>query len=516
MNHNKNDVHPENLSEKELTGITLYPEERLLRIENFPMYIRKIAYSAVESIKALTLAKRYCDVGKENPSNASSSSFEANDDTKEAHQGLYDVFFPRDGFVVAQILFDEHPHLTRSTILAAFESMGVKDNYENPVYPYTEEQIGKIPHELREPDDPIAIQLTEEKDWGWPYYGAVDTTGKNIIAVARYVEKTPEGTGFLKAKFVGRDGIERTVQEGLDMNVAWLLGRMDLNPEGLVESLAKNPKHHANQTWADSSDAFHHANGSWAEHHPEKNFGVAALEQQGEAYDALQAAARIYSILGENDKAQSLTLRAKELQKTVLEKFWVSDESLHGGYFGRGTDRDENGNLRVLAVRSSDMGNLLYSGILDDGDDEDLNREIRFKREAVIKNLLSDEMLGLNGIRTISSDSVRYSPDRYHNGTTWPWVTHIAAEAFRKYGYDAEAEDLDERILSACEATGMLGEYFSGSNDPNHRCVEQRVKVQNDSIPSERIYYACQPAQEVQAWTVASVLAIKRRRGKRI
>ncbi len=509
-NENKHNVAP--LPEQHLTGITLMPDETLESVETYK-HGSLLSYSAIEAIINLTAVHRYRDIGGNGPSNAS-NSVEKENDGKESHQGLYDVFFPRDAFVVAQILSEENPQLTRSTVLAAFAGMGVMDNYKNPVHPYDEQEVGKIPHEFRSPDDPIATELTEKKDWGWPYYGAVDTTGKNTAAIARYVETSDEGEAFLEQTFVGRDGIERTVKDGLDMNVAWLTNRMDLNPDGLVESLSKNRKHHANQTWADSPEAFHHADGSWAEHHPDKNLGVAALEQQGEAYAALRGAARMYERLGETDKADELDGRADSLREVVLEKFWVDDDAHYGGFFGRGTDRDEHGNLRVLAIRTSDMGNFLGSGMLDDTDDEELNKEIRFKREAVIQNLLSEEMLGLNGIRTLSSDSVRYSPDRYHNGTTWPWVTHVTAEALRRYGRDEEADDLDNRIMIACEETGILGEYFSGSNDPNHRLVEQRVVVANPSLTTDPVYPVSQPAQEIQAWTAAAVLAIKRRRGK--
>lgn len=501
--------------EGELIGIRIMPDETLVAVENFMPNRSNVAYSAMRAIQMLTGAHKFKDVGYYGPSNAS-RGYDNDEENKEANQGLFDVFFPRDAHVVAEILFNQIPQLTHATILAALEGIGTTDNYKNPKKPFDEQEVGKIPHEFRVSEDPIAMKLTEEKDWGWPYYGAVDTTGKNVIAIARYAAHPDEGLAFLEEKFSDQSGAERTVKEGLDMNIAWLLGRLDLNPEGLLESLAKNPKHHANQTWADSPEAFHHADGSWAEHYPEKNVGVAGLELQGETFRALKEAAQLYEDLGETEKAAELRKRADNIRRVVLEKFWVDDPEHFGGYFGRGTDRDADGNLRPLAIRTSDMGLLLNSGLLDDTGDEVLDQEIRYKREAVVQNLLSEEMLGLNGIRTLSSDSMRYSPDRYHNGTTWPWVTYLTAEGLRRYGYEAEADDLDDRIMAACEATGILGEYFSGSNDPEHRMVTQRVIVENATLTTEPIYAVCQPAQEVQAWTVAAVLAIKLRRGRRI
>lgn len=515
MNKNKNSIQPNNHEQlhAELNGIRLMPDEELISVQQYEQPRLKRPISAIKAMLGLTAAMRFRDIGHNGPSNAS-NVIEKNPDDIEGHQGKYDVFFPRDGHVVASIL-EEAPQLTRATIMASFEGMGTVDNYTNQVYPFDEQEIGKIAHEMRDPDDPIAKQLTEHKDWGWPYYGAVDTTGKNIISIARYIEHSDEGEAFLDATFEGRDGVERTVKQGLDMNVEWLLGRMNLNPEGLVESLSKNPKHHANQTWADSPEAFHHADGSWAEHHPEKNLGVAALEQQGEAYSALRAAARIYELEGETEHAQELNQRADRLRAVVLDAFWVDDPEHFGGYFGRGTDRDANGNLRVLAIRTSDMGNFLDSGILDDTDDEELNQEIRAKREAVVQNLLSEEMMSPNGLRTLSTDSYRYSHDRYHNGTTWPWVSYVTARGLARYGYEDQANALEDRIMDAYQDTRILGEYYSGSDDLNHRVVDQKVVVRNPTLTTEVEYPVSQPAQEVQAWTTAAVLAIKFNRTQR-
>lgn len=516
MRKNKNTLPTPENALPPLTGIIPMPDETIVTVESYEGRQLERALSTIRAMIGLTAVRKFVNIGDNGPSNASNALEKSAD--PEAHQGKYDVFFPRDGHVVAEILADiPHPRfmrLMRATIVASFESMGVADNYQASQYPFDEQEVGKIAHEMREPDDPIAQQLTEEKDWGWPYYGAVDTTGKNIMAIARYVENSDEGEAFLNETFIGRDGNERTVREGLDMNVAWVTGRMDLNPEGLVEMLSKNPKHHANQTWADSPESFHHGDGSWAEHHPEKSLGVAGLELQGETYKALRGAARLYEGLGETEKATALSGRADALRSVVLDKFWVDDPEHFGGYFGRGTDRDADGTLRVLAIRTSDMGNLLDSGLLDDTGDEALDQEIRFKREAVIQNLLSEEMMSPNGVRTLSSDSFRYSPDRYHNGTTWPWVSYVTARGLARYGHQEEAEQLKDRIMDAYQSTKILGEYFSGSDDLSHRLVDQKVVVYNPTIATEPVYAVSQPAQEVQAWTVAAVLAIKWERGQ--
>ncbi|HET8884119.1 MAG TPA: hypothetical protein VFM68_01470 [Candidatus Saccharimonadales bacterium] len=499
---------PDNTGHNSPRGIHIHADETLSKDPETIAIDSPLRHmSTVEALTNLTAVKHAKDIGKSGPSNAAGSR-EANKD--DADFNKYNVFFPRDGHVVAELIFDLHPELTRTTVIASFEKMGVIDNYTNPTKPFDEQEIGKIPHEIRSPDDPLAINLTEKKNWGWPYYGAIDTTGKNIIAISRLVNHPDYGTDFLDETYKGRDDKTHAVLHGLEQNIAWLTGRMDKNPEGLVESLAKNPLHHANQTWADSPEAFHHADGSWAEHHPESNLGVAAVEQQAEAYDALLGAATIYETLGRTDEASVLRKRARKLQTVVLDKFWVTDKKHNGGYFARGTDRDTDGHLRPLAIRSSDMGHLLNSGILDDTDDPKQTNEIAHKRRAVIQNLFSPEMLCPSGIRTLSSDSLRYSDDRYHNGNSWPWTSYYIAKGLDRHGYHGLSHELKKRVWDNYNETKLLGEYASGSSDPDHRLINQKVTVHNESLTTDTEYPVSQPAQEIQAWTAAAIYAIKR------
>ncbi len=491
-------------------GVTLKSDERLLGISEVVVSKPERVLSTLRAMMGLTAVDHSRLIGTNGPSNAS-NALKKETLTADSEQGKYDVFFPRDAHVVADILAaDRFLPLTRSTVLASLEQMGVVDNFRHSQGLLDEQEVGKIPHEIRQPDDPIARDLSERKDWGWPYYGAVDTTGKNVRAIARYVSDSDEGADFLAAQFTGRDGEQRTVEQGLKMNLDWLLNRCDLNPEGLLESLSKNPKHHANQSWADSPESFHHADGSWAAHHPEQNWGVAALDVQAETYAALRAAAGLYSQTEDAAFAAQLTHQAERLRAAVLEHFWVDDPQHFGGFFGRGTDRDATGKLRVLAIRTSDMGVLLDSGLLDDDpNDAALTADMKMKREAVVANLMSPEMLCPSGIRTLSADSVRYSPDRYHNGASWPWTTYYAARGMERYGFQEQAAVLKQRVLESYAETGLLGEYFSGDESPDRLLVDQKVEVENLSLTTDPRYAVSQAAQEVQAWTAATLLAMK-------
>jgi len=494
-------------SSESLNGVHLRADEKLVSVTEYVPPERNRPMSSLLAMSALTGVSSSREIGMNGPSNASNTVKTASEN-EPGHQGKYDVFFVRDAHVVAGFLAELYPALARSTVITTMESMGTRDNYITPVHPFDEQEIGKPAHEVRESSDPIARDLTESKDWGWPYYGAVDTASKNIITIGKILE-SDQDTSFLREEYKDRDGKVQTVGHGLELNARWLRERMDKNPEGLVESVWKNPKHHPNQTWADSTEAFYHADGSWAEHHPEKEYGRSAVEQQAEAYDALLIAAHVFELQGDLDKAGDMRQRAARLQRVVLDVFWVEDQTKFGGYFAQGTDRDSEGRLRPLAVRSSDMGNVLNSNLLMPTGDQVLDEELSTKRDAIIQNLFSSDMLGLSGIRTKSKDSARYDDDRYHGGDSWPWVSAYIADGLDKHGYFGLANELKKRVLETANATKMLGEFVSGSDDPTKRIITQAVTVESSTNPFEKVYAVSQPAQEVQAWTAAAVLKIK-------
>jgi glycogen debranching enzyme len=499
------------------------PNEEIL--EEVSLALPERHMSALKAILDLTAATSPSEIGLHGPSNASNTS-EENRNVPELN--LYSEFYPRDSHVVALFLEKQHPNLTKATVLASLAYAGMREHLRSSGGLQDEQEFGKVPHEIRDTNTPKAQQRAIEKDRTYPYYGAIDTTGKNINAITRIsLDNTPHSLDFLTTSYMGLDGKEHTVEDALQSHINWIRKRMDLNPEGLLESLWINQKHHANQSWADSPDSFHHADGSWARHHPDKNWGVAALEVQAETYDALQGVINIYSeqLKQENndrrkiyllEEIADLTKRAERLQGVVLDAFWVEDPQHSGGYFARGTDRDEQGGLRPLAIRSSDMGHLLYSKILD-GD----NEEVRTKREATIQNIFSPEMLSPNGIRSLATDSVRYRDDAYHNGSSWPWQTYYTALGLERHGYYGLSNELKKRIWSFYNETKTLAEYGTGSSDPHNRInTNRQITVFDPSLYSESIYHfsrhkIVQPPQQIQAWSAAAILAMKYEYGNR-
>jgi glycogen debranching enzyme len=282
------------------------------------------------------------------------------------------------------------------------------------------------------------------------------------------------------------------------MALAWIENRLNHNEEGIVEFRSELEQGIENQVWKDSWDAYHHSDGTIANH----TKGVSSIEVQVTTYDALIDAAELYEdILDDNDRAQLLRSRAATLRDTIFRHYWTDEK---GGYFVLGTDRDDSGQLGQLKIRTSNMGHTLNSRLLKGHEPA-----VTHMREQTVKQLLSPELLNVSGIRTLASDELRFRPGAYHNGSVWLWDTHHIAKGLRRLGYAKEATDLDLRILRATNQVGMYPEYVRGDTSHLPSVNTQTVILWDES--NHRENKVEQPPQEVQAWTVAAILATKRR-----
>lgn len=454
--------------------------------------------SSLKQILRLTRSDSPEEIGRHGPSLAA-IALEAEDiiDRKEppAHLRLYETLFGRDSLRVAIDLISSYPELARTTVLELARLQGVEENK------YREEELGRIVHEARSATDPVARQLSVERGWQWPYYGSVDATPEFIRTIAAYCAKTEENAAFLSTEYADRNGEARTVSYALETALVWIQNRLDSNPEGLLEFCTPLPKGIENQVWKDSWDAYHHADGSIANHAR----GIASVEVQVTTYDALMDAATLFEdILNEPGRAEALRLRASSLKDSILSFFWTEDQ---GGYFVLGTDRDERGSLRQLKIRTSNMGHVLNSRLLEGSDIEDVR-----KRNAVVAQLMSPGLLAPSGIRTLSSDELRFRSGAYHNGSVWLWDTHHIAKGLRRLGYKDEAYMLDEKILNVIDTIKMFPEYVIGDKNPTPHINRYTITVWDEA--NRRINKVEQPPQEVQAWTVAAILATKHRRAR--
>lgn len=473
------------------------PGESLFQpvVEHPKRFVKKIPSSLVQ-MSRLTHSSDTRAIGLTRPSLAAiafESSELDNDQQTPDHLKLYETLFGRDSLRVAIDLISNYPDLARTTVLELAKLQGIENNIAR------EEEPGRIVHEARDKNDPIAQQLTAERGWDWPYYGSVDATPEFIRTLTAYCQRSEENRAFLSEEYVDRAGNTQTISHALEMSLSWIKNRLDSNPEGLLEFKSTLPKGIENQVWKDSWDAYHHADGTLANHEN----GIASIEVQVTTYDALIDAAELFEdVLDQSEQAAELRQQAQKLKETILELFWTDDK---GGYFVLGTDRDDDGNLRQMKVRTSNMGHVLNSRLLKGSDPE-----IVAKREAVVAHLSSPEMQNTSGIRTLASDEYRFRPGSYHNGSVWIWDTHHIAKGLRRLGYKSEADSLDQKLLRVAETTRIFPEYVRG-DDADTPSVNTRTIVIWDEI-NKRENKVEQPPQEVQAWTVAAILATKSRR----
>lgn len=471
----------------------LLPGEEIVNIQHFPRPPKRDMLSGIEGLERLANATTRLNVGSYGPVFASRPLPGRNNQIFHRYEAL----FGRDSLRVALDLLDRFPKLARSTLLTLAQLQGFMPNKAS------EEEPGRIVHEVRDPvADPIAQDLMRQYGWQWPYYGSVDATPEFVRLIAAYCQRTREGTGILHVEYIGRDGRVHNLAYALTQAINWVTTRLDANSEGLLEFKRRNPRGIENQVWKDSWDSYFHADGTMANHQR----GIAAVEVQRVAYDALLDAAEIYEQhLSRGHEAAELRERAERLRRIIMDFFWTDHR---GGYFILGTDRDLHGKLRKLEVRASNMGHLLHSRLLT-GNDLDVGA----KREAVIAQLFSNELLCLNGIRTLASDEVRFRPGAYHNGSCWGWDNYIIAQGLESHGYLALADYLEQIIIDDIDYAREYVEFLRGSNDPNHRINTMIVDVWDSKY--QHMNRLEQPPQEMQAWTVAAVLAIKLARKKR-
>jgi len=464
--------------------------EQIIKVEDFNFIYPQSEPSALHELTRLAGVKSAEEIGDFGPV-VGGQAFDHHQSID--HLRRFEVVFGRDSLRVAMDLLNQYPKLARNTLLKLAELQGLTVNIAR------EEEPGRIIHEARDPDDPIAVMMTKKEGRAWPDYGSIDATIEFVRTLAAYCRL--QGYSFLDHPYIAKNGESRTMRDSFTEAVNWMVNRMNKNKEGLIEFQSMNPhsKRHV-QAWKDSWDSYFHANGDIANF----NQGIASIEVQRAAYDALCDAIELYELhMDMKEEAKDLRSRADNLKTVILEKFWTEDR---GGYFILGTDRDDSGNLRQLKILTSNMGHMLRSPLLLKGD----NPEIVRKREAVITHLFAPDMLNQSGIRTLSTAEYRYRPGSYHNGSVWLWDNYLILQGLDQHGYHRLAGELEKRIKFVISSTRLFPEFVRGDDGPKP-IINSRIIDAYDSI-NKKINRIEEPPQEVQAWTVAAILSMEQRK----
>jgi glycogen debranching enzyme len=391
-------------------------------------------------------------------------------------QNLYNCLFGRDSLVISDLLFDVKPHLRMNVISALALDQGKKFDAKS------EEEPGRIAHEVRSIDDPVAQKLSDHGDWKFPYYGSVDAT---LIWMKQVYCAAKDDQSILDTDIGGVALWERFIA-----STEWVLKRL-ATPSGFIESSRANPKGIANQVWKDSGDSYMHANGVLA-----RGDSTASVETVGETYDAIMAAVEIQVIKPSKSwplSTKELTQLAHNLRRSLIAYFWMGDS------FALGLERNSNGEIVKFESLASNQGRLLDSDVLS-GD------EFRIYRTAIAAAMTDSSMLGATGLRTLSSAHVSYRAGGYHTGSAWPFDGVLTARGLLKQGFTRESIHMQDKIKKAIESCGGYPEFFRGdwpAQDLINRFI-QDVQFEDESGVRADTNRIAQPPQIIQGWTVAA------------
>lgn len=312
---------------------------------------------------------------------------------------------------------------------------------------FCDAEPGKILHEHRNGE----MALTGAVPFHH-YYGGVDQTLLFIILAHAYWMRTADHAHLAR--------LEPAIRAALN----WAETYGDRDGDGFIEYERSADTGLRNQGWKDSEDSVFHADGTLSAS------PVGLVEVQGYYVAALRAAADIFELLGEGKEAPALRARADDLIQQIDAAFW--DDRL--GTFCIALD----GNNRPVRVSASNAGHLLYCDAV-----------LPKRRDRLIETLSAPAFRSGWGLRTLSTDAVRYNPMGYHNGSVWPHDTSLIATGMARAGRPELAASITTDLFDA------------SCNFPSHRLPEllcglsREESAQPVAFPS-----ACAP----QAWAAGA------------
>jgi glycogen debranching enzyme len=322
--------------------------------------------------------------------------------------------FGRDTLITCLQTLLFGPELARTALEVLAELQARDDN------PDVDGEPGKIVHELRS-------GKAAEK-WFRTYYGTADATPLYLVLLSE-VWRWTDDSAFV-----------RSLKEPAMAALRWIDESGDRDGDGFVEYERRTPRGLANQSWKDSGDSQRFHDGSLA------STPIAPVEVQGYVYDAkLRTAELAREVWRDRPLAERLEREAEELRRAFNERFWTD---ARGGYYVLALD----GEKRQVDSLCSNIGHLLWSGIVPTE-----------RVDAVVDQLMGEELWSGWGVRTMSTGDAGYNPLSYHNGTVWPHDNSLIAHGLGINSRWPEAQRIVRRMLGAASHFGnQLPEVFAG------------------------------------------------------
>ena len=327
------------------------------------------------------------------------------------------ALFGRDSLITSFQALPYLPELAATTLqVLAARQAEVRDDFH-------EQEPGKILHELRFGE----LTARGERPHS-PYFGSADATPLFLVLLDEY------------HRWSGDDELVLALQPNARAALAWIDDSGDLDGDGYIEYECRNPTTGLrNQCWKDSWDSMQFADGRLA------RGPIATCEIQGYVYDAQRRTARLAREVWDDEAlAGRLERRASELRARFGRDFWMPERGCHALAL--------DGDKQQVDSLASNIGHLLWSGILDDSE-----------AAATAERLLDDQLYSGWGVRTLGAREAGYNPLGYHTGTVWPHDNSLIAAGLARYGHDSAAGAIASTMLAAAPYfEHRLPEVFAG------------------------------------------------------
>jgi glycogen debranching enzyme len=322
--------------------------------------------------------------------------------------------FGRDTLIACLQTLLFGPELARTALEVLADLQAKEDDARLDAEP------GKIVHEVR--------HGKAARAWFERYYGTVDATPLYLILLSEVWRWTDDAA------------LVRELKQPALAALSWIENYGDSDGDGFIEYERRTDVGLENQSWKDSWDSQRFHDGTLA------RAPIAPCEVQGYVYDAKRRVAELArDVWRDRDLATRLDHEADDLRRRFDEAYWVEER---GGFYALALDADK----QKVDSLCSNIGHLLWSGIVPP-----------HRVDAIVDQLMGDELWSGWGVRTMSTGDAGYNPLSYHNGTVWPHDNSLIAAGLARYARWPEAQRVIQRMLTAAQHFNyQLPEVFAG------------------------------------------------------